>query len=111
MNPQLPQHRLILAVNTVAGCLAQYKKRFSGTVHNFFYYFNLQNWIRRKNRRKRVAAEAIGLPKPTRHLTKWQCFVKKFAESEGILCSNFDVTSLLLLLLLLLLWLFRREEV
>ena len=45
--------------------------------------FVLQNWIRRKNRKRKAAEEIIDDPKIMRQLTSWQCFVKKFAETEG----------------------------
>ena len=72
-------------------------------MQNYFnLLFVLQNWISRKNRKRKAAEELIDdpLPKVMRQLTSWQCFVKKFAETEGKVhpsnvclghISNFDM--------------------
>ena len=44
-----------------------------------------QNWIRRRNRKRKAAEEQFEspLPKVKQKLTRWQCFAKKFSETEG----------------------------
>jgi len=44
----------------------------------------MQDWIRRNNRKRKAAQEVVSSPLPEkRRLTKWQCFLKQFAETEG----------------------------
>ena len=46
----------------------------------------LQNWIQRRNRKRKAAEELQDspLPKVVRQLTRWQHFEKVFAETEGM---------------------------
>ena len=57
----------------------------------------LQNWIRRRNRKRKAAEELQDspLPKVVRQLTRWQRFEKVFAETEGMGNFLFHCNSIL----------------
>ena len=63
----------------------------------------LQNWIRRRNRKRKAAEELQDspLPKVVRQLTRWQRFEKVFAKTEGMGNFLFGCNSILAYFVLL----------